>query len=46
MWVADVCSGVMGTIHSHSLIYDSRVCVGVEKQNPKKEEQEKISFYI
>lgn len=33
-------------IHFHSLIYDSWICVGVEEKNPKKEEWEKISFYI
>lgn len=35
MWVASMCSQVMGTIHSHSLIYDSWFCVGVEKEKSK-----------
>lgn len=45
-WVAEECSCTMGTIHFHSLIYDSWICVGVEEKHLKKEEWEKISFYI
>ena len=45
-WVSKDGSCAMRTIHFHSLIYDSRICVGVEEKHLKKEEGEKISFYI
>lgn len=45
-WVTKECSYGTGTIHFHSLIYDSWICVGVEKTNPKRRVGKDFFLYL